>query len=90
MTDILNFKSQRVTIIGGAKFSYSDLDECLSYGSTLISADGGANQIEETNYRVHYIIGDMDSIKNKSLWKNQGTKVIKIDEQETTDFEKCL
>lgn len=79
-----------MTILGGGEFSKVDLDACLAYGPLLISADGGANKISKTNYKIDYIIGDLDSIKYKELWEKKGSRFIEIKEQESTDFEKCL
>ena len=90
MTEKLNFQHEAVTIIGGAGFTKTDLNECLAHGSTLISADGGANYLDKTRDKLDYIIGDCDSIKNTKSWVKRGARIIKIEEQETTDFEKCL
>ena len=86
----LNLQNQAVTIIGGAGFSRADLDDCLVYGPTLISADGGGNGLDGKEYKPDYIIGDLDSLIDKNFWRTSGSKLIKIDEQNSTDFEKCL
>ena len=86
----INKKKQSVTIIGGAGFSKEDLDECLVYGPTLISADGGINSLDPNEYKADYIIGDLDSLSDRNVWTTGGSKLIKIEEQNTTDFEKCL
>ncbi|MDG2473796.1 MAG: thiamine diphosphokinase [Paracoccaceae bacterium] len=90
MSKKLNLRYQSVTIIGGAGFLLMDLEDCLTHGSTLISADGGANNLDKTKYKLDYIIGDFDSLSNENLRKNGEVKLIEIKEQETTDFEKCL
>ena len=86
----LQLNAESVTIVGGAKFSTADLDECLVHNPILIAADGGANDLTDEKYQPAYIIGDLDSLKDKESWEIGLTKVIKIKEQETTDFEKCL
>ena len=86
----LNLQNQSVTIIGGGDFSDEDLDDCLTFGPTLISADGGANSVDANKYKPDYIIGDLDSLRDRNFWKASGSKLIKIEEQDTTDFEKCL
>ncbi len=90
MVNELNFRDEAVTIIGGAGFSNDDLNACLAHGSTLISADGAVNNLDDNNYKVDYIIGDLDSLSDINLWENRGTQVMKIEEQDSTDFEKCL
>ena len=86
----LNFWDRSVTILGGGDFSKIDLDACLANSSILISADGGANKLDRTHYKLDYILGDLDSIKHGEVWEKTGTRLIKIDEQDSTDFEKCL
>ena len=76
--------------LGGAGFTQEDLDYCLEFSSTLIAADGGADHLREGNLTPSYLVGDLDSVKTKTYWKDRGTHVISIDEQQTTDFEKCL
>lgn len=49
----------------------------------IIAADGAAHKL---NITPHYVIGDMDSSSNFDL----NSKYIKIDDQNSTDFEKCL
>ena len=90
MVTKLDLQNQSVTIIGGAGFSKLDLNYCLANGPTLISADGGANNVNVNDYKIDFIIGDLDSLIDKKSWTTQGAKVLEIEEQETTDFEKCL
>lgn len=58
----------------------------------ILCADGGANDISKYKLLPDAVIGDMDSIKSAKLseFKKKNIEIIKIDEQETTDFEKCL
>ena len=90
MEEKFNFQCRAVTIVGGAGFSSEDLNICLAKSSTLISADGGVNSLDENNYQVDFIIGDLDSLTNKQAWESRGTKIVEIKEQDSTDFEKCL
>lgn len=59
--------------------------------STLICADGGANQARKLGLTPEYIIGDLDSIKKQiiNFYKNK-SKIIKLKRQNDTDVEKCL
>lgn len=54
----------------------------------IIAADGAANQLAKKNINPDYIIGDLDSLDNKYSWVN--SKIIKIPDQDSTDFEKCI
>lgn len=82
--------SKSVTIVGGAGFLRQDLRDCLDNAPILVAADGAANAFEEDRYKPNYIVGDLDSLTNKKYWDASRTTIFKIDEQETTDFEKCL
>ena len=73
MEEKFNFQCRAVTIVGGAGFSSEDLNICLAKSSTLISADGGVNSLDENNYQVDFIIGDLDSVTNKQAWESRGT-----------------
>ncbi|MBP9792184.1 MAG: thiamine diphosphokinase [Rickettsiales bacterium] len=54
----------------------------------MIAADGAANKLIRKNIVPSYIIGDLDSLDTKQSWVN--SKIINIQDQNTTDFEKCI
>ena len=58
----------------------------------ILCADGGSNNISKYKLIPDTVIGDMDSIKPSKLseFRKKNVEIIKIKEQETTDFEKCL
>ena len=39
---------------------------------------------------VDRIIGDLDSLTNLEVWRESGTEIVQVDDQDTTDFEKCV
>ena len=65
-----------------------------------VCADGAANRVyewskryyEELNYVPHYICGDLDSLRSEigEFYKNNGTKIIRLHNQNYTDFHKTL
>lgn len=60
----------------------------------IIVADGAFNKLVKLDIIPNTIIGDLDSI-NMDLYEqyaytNPNLEIIKIEEQETNDFEKCL
>lgn len=57
----------------------------------IIAADGGANYLRTMNIIPDLIIGDLDSLKKTNLayFKNK-SDILRIREQNTTDFEKSL
>ncbi len=86
----LHFKIDGILVLVGAgRVSKKLLLKLHKNGATIIAADGGAKYCAKLNITPLAIIGDMDSIKNKSDWAEK-TRLIELTEQETTDFEKCL
>lgn len=81
-----------VALIGGGDAAPADVDAALRLAGAVVAADGGANRFEPGgSTTIDAIIGDMDSIADLEAWRVAlGDRVVLIDEQETTDFEKCL
>ncbi|MBL4892652.1 MAG: thiamine diphosphokinase [Rhizobiaceae bacterium] len=85
-----NFSFEKpVIIVGGGHVDEDCLSKLLARGYGLIAADGGANQFYNTDIVPDVIIGDMDSLEHIDHW-NKKTVVLDIEEQDSTDFEKCL
>ncbi|MBL4725395.1 MAG: thiamine diphosphokinase [Rhizobiaceae bacterium] len=85
-----NFHFEKPAIIvGGGHVDEEYLTKLLANGYSLIAADGGANRFYKSDIIPDVIIGDMDSLDNISHWRTK-TALLEIDEQESTDFEKCL
>ena len=78
-----------VTLVGGAGFSKTLLSESLILADDLVAADGGANFLP-TQSVPKYIIGDLDSIVSPEKWVERGSKLVRIDDQDSTDFDKCI
>lgn len=79
-----------VTLIGGGDISERDMLRATKIGKQVIAADGGANAAFLTGFRPSLVIGDMDSLseKSKQSLKQDQLKIIK--DQDSTDFDKCL
>lgn len=80
-------------IIGNGKSPRKDIIEYLrreNY-SKIICADGGANSARKLGIVPDFIIGDLDSISERTLkfYKSKSI-IIKIKRQNDTDIEKCL
>jgi len=58
----------------------------------FISADGASDTLLKYNITPDYIIGDLDSISQKSIrfFNSKGTTVKKIYDQEHNDLDKCI
>ncbi len=78
-----------VILLGGGDLNRPLFDEMTALGYPLVAADGGANALGEQDPVPALIVGDLDSLEERSSWQAK-TAVIDISEQETTDFEKCL
>lgn len=78
-----------VTILGGGPWQSGDLNAALHHAPCLVCADGAANHLG--GRWPHAIIGDMDSVEDIEGWADRlADRLIQIDEQDSTDFEKCL
>ncbi len=81
---------QPLTLIGGGEFSPQIFSKCLGIAPKLIAVDAGIKYLDIKKVLPEWIIGDLDSAINLGLWIKKGSNIKKIEEQETTDFQKCL
>ena len=79
-----------VTLLGAGLHRELDLIECLAIAPNLVVADGGIDKIQISGLTPKLIVGDFDSIKSENYWEKKGVELKKIDEQDSTDFQKCL
>ena len=80
---------ENVTLVGGAGFSKNLLLRSLALTEDLVAADGGANFLPVCSV-PKYILGDLDSIVSPEKWTEKGSKLIKMCDQDSTDFDKCI
>ncbi|HMQ68546.1 MAG TPA: thiamine diphosphokinase [Ignavibacteria bacterium] len=67
------------------------INNYLKKSNYIIAADGGANYLKNENIDPDLIIGDLDSISRKtSAFFKDRSMIIKVRDQDTTDFEKSL
>lgn len=78
------------TLIGGGQATRGMLAEALALAPRLIAADGGANLLRDWGLRPEAIVGDMDSIEAPERFAAEGARMLRVDEQDTTDLAKCL
>jgi thiamine pyrophosphokinase len=90
VTAVLYRTEGAVTLIGGGPIAPCQLTTALALAPTVIAADSGAEVALPPGFRVHAAIGDMDSLADSAALAASGVAVHAIDEQDTTDFEKCL
>lgn len=76
-------------LVGPADVEFDLLLKFQQSAMPLIAADGGANQLLAQGINPDIIIGDFDSI-DTSLKIAENTICVRIEEQDTSDFDKCL
>ena len=80
--------SNTVYLIGNGSVHKEQFLSVYEPNAPLVAADGGANHLVQWDITPNAIIGDLDSMDDRSFWESQ-TKVIHIPDQDSTDFEKC-
>lgn len=78
-----------LVIVGGGTVDVDLLRELAADGAALVGADGGGDVIAAAGLQPDAIIGDLDSLADPLAWVGR-TRLLRIAEQETTDFEKAL
>ncbi len=76
-----------ITLVGGGSVERGLLTQAVSYGATVVAADGGVHRAQDLGVAVDHVIGDMDSV---DLSKVDGPQMHPIAEQFSTDLDKCL
>jgi thiamine pyrophosphokinase len=79
-----------VTLVGAGTLTRDMLNEALALAPELVAADSGADRLADWGLTPAAVIGDMDSMATAERWRDGQARVIRLVEQETTDFEKCL
>ena len=85
---VLSFDGVLV-IVGGGSVDVALLRQLAAEGAALVGADGGGDVIAAAGLVPDAIIGDFDSLADPAAWTGR-TRLLRIAEQETTDFEKAL
>ncbi|HEY4201844.1 MAG TPA: thiamine diphosphokinase [Devosiaceae bacterium] len=78
-----------LVIVGGGSLDAGLLRRLAAQGAHLVGADGGGDAIAAAGLVPEAIIGDLDSLVDAASW-GERTTVVRVKEQITTDFEKCL
>jgi thiamine pyrophosphokinase len=78
-----------VTLIAGGPVLSRDLKSAMARAPLVVAADGGADRALALGVRPAAVIGDMDSISDKTRGL-LGDVVHEVPEQESTDFDKAL
>lgn len=79
-----------VTLVGAGDPRAEDVATAVALAPTLVAADGGAAYCLELGFRPVAVIGDFDSLEDATRAALPDARMIEVEEQETTDFEKSL
>lgn len=89
--DRRNVQSQEgVTLVGAGLPRGQDVADAMIHAPFLVAADGGAAFCMSEQLTPRAVIGDFDSLDPALRDAMDGTRMIRVDEQISTDFEKCL
>lgn len=79
-----------VSLVGGGNPDRADIVISMAVAPLLVAADGGANFCFEAGFTPTAVIGDLDSISDKSRLSLPASTLIEYLDQDLTDFEKSL
>ncbi len=83
-------KNEPITLIGGGAASEAMLQEARALAPEVVAADGGAGVSLSHGVMPCAVIGDMDSLSDGDRAAVGQERIHQIDEQDSTDFDKCL
>jgi thiamine pyrophosphokinase len=81
--------SRPIIVVGAGDVSAEDLDYIVRSRHPVVAADGGARRCLDAGVLPEAVIGDLDSLADVAA-RIPAARIHRIDEQETTDFDKCL
>ena len=79
-----------ITLVGGGKVKKSLLDAAIVHAPRMVAADGGADTLLALGRMPDAVIGDFDSLSAAGRAAIPSERLHPIEEQDSTDFEKCL
>ncbi len=79
-----------VTLLGGGKVNPDMVNLALRFAPNLVAADGGARVALALGHIPKAVIGDFDSIDTDTIAQIPHQRLHRVDEQDSTDFDKCL
>ncbi|MGB0498547.1 MAG: thiamine diphosphokinase [Rubricella sp.] len=79
-----------VLIAGGGGLDAAALSRAERHAGRIVAADGAADALFRLGRMPSLIVGDLDSLASRDDWRARGVPLHRLEEQETTDFEKVL
>ncbi|MFC2966730.1 thiamine diphosphokinase [Acidimangrovimonas pyrenivorans] len=90
MTQAIVQSPAGVTLVGAGALTKPALAAALALAPRLVAADGGADRALALGHAPEAVIGDLDSLTPAARTTLPPDRLYRIDEQETTDFDKAL
>jgi thiamine pyrophosphokinase len=90
MIDKFLRSSGPVSLVGGGEVGKGDLELALTHAPRVYAVDSGAGAVLAAGHQPEAVIGDFDSVAEADLTRVPAERLFRIDEQDTTDFEKAL
>ena len=79
-----------ITLVGAGRLLEGDIALARGYAPRVVAADGGGVACLEAGIEPELIIGDMDSSAALEGRETGAARILRIDEQDSTDFDKAL
>ncbi len=90
MKTVIVQSQDAITLVGGGPVTRRDLAFATARAPVLVAADGGADRLLAAGLMPKAVIGDFDSLSEAGQRAIAADRQFRIDEQETTDFDKAL
>lgn len=90
MSEIAIVSDEPVTLLGAGPVDTQELAESLTYAPILVAADGGASMALSAGHKPDLVIGDLDSLTDHEQAQIAPDRIVQVDCQNSTDFDKCL
>lgn len=90
MTAIIVHSDEPIALFGGGDATSDVIDRVRKLTSAVVAADGGANLALDHNIKPDAVIGDFDSVSPDTVAALPDHALHKIEEQDSTDFDKAL
>ncbi len=81
---------EAITLVGGGPVSKAELALAQRFAPRVMAADGGADHCLRHGVMPQAVIGDFDSISAAAMAAIPASRLHRITEQDSTDFDKAL